>query len=139
MQKKFLKRFLISIVLWILFWFVCTWLASSSNPGIWWSALMWNLLFNRFLIGLVIAMMWVYTIHPVLWFKCFALRGAFFWAVISLDIAIGSYISNTADPATQFRVFWMTILAWAIYGLIIDIVATKFSGQGKELLHKKQK
>ena len=138
MQKKFLKRFLISIVLWILFWFVCTWLASSSNPGIWWSALMWNLLFNRFLIWLVIAMIWVYTIHPAFWFKCFALRGAFFGAVISLDIAIWVFMV-AGDRAQQIKVFWLTILAWAIYGLIIDIVATKFGWQGKELLHKQQK
>lgn len=84
-------------------------------------------------------MIWIYTIHPALWFKCFALRGAFFGAIISLDIAIWVYVSSTTDQATKCRVFWMTILAWAVYGLIIDMVATKFGGQGKELLHKKQK
>ncbi len=31
-------------------------------------------------------------------------------------------------------IFWMTIAAGAVYGLIIDVIATKVAGDGKELM-----
>ena len=139
MQKKFLNRLLISVILWILFWLLCTWLASSSTPDIRWTPLMRSILFNRFLIWIVIGIVWVYTIHPIFGFKTFVLRGVLFGALISIAMAIGIYMDTTITSTEQCKIFWMTILAWAIYGLIIDIVATKLGGQGKELLHKKQK
>ncbi|MCF7835447.1 hypothetical protein K9M48_05395 [Candidatus Gracilibacteria bacterium] len=139
MQKKFLNRLLISIVFGILFGLLCVWLASSSSPDIRGTPLMRSILFNRFLIGVVVGIVGIYTIHPIFGFKTFIFRGALFGAIVSIDIAIGIYMNTTITSAEQSFVFWLTILAGAIYGLVIDIVATKFGGQGKELLHKKQK
>jgi len=44
-------------------------------------------------------------------FKCFALRGAFFGAIISIALAIGIYMDPTITSAEQSKIFWMTILA----------------------------
>jgi len=138
MKKKFLIRLLIAVILWIWFWFVCTRLASSSNPDIRWTPLMRSILFNRFLIGMIVGLLGVYTVHPILWFKVFPLRGLIFGAIISIDIAIGNFMSP-GDRAQQIKIFRMTILAWAIYGLIIDLVATRLGWQGTKLLHEKNK
>ena len=139
MSKKFIKRFLISIVLWIWFGFVCTWLASGNYPDIRWSTMMRTLLFNRFFIWFAIAFIGVYTIHPLFWFRCYPrLRWLVRWAVISLNIAIGVFLS-AGDRAQQVKIFRMTILAWAIYGLIIDLIATWIGWQGKMLLNQKNK
>ena len=50
------KRFLIAGILGIVAGLVCTWLASSSLPSIWGTAMMRTIITNRFLIGLVIAL-----------------------------------------------------------------------------------
>ena len=132
------RRLLVSVILGILFGLLCVQLASGTNPDIRGTSSMRNILFNRFLIGMVVALVGIYTIHPILGFKCYALRGIFFGAIISLDIAIGVYTSSI-DPTLKCKIFRMTILAGACYGLIIDLVGTRLGGQGKELLHSKQK
>lgn len=36
--------------------FLCAFLASGSNPGIWWTPLMWALVTDRMLIGLTVCL-----------------------------------------------------------------------------------
>lgn len=139
MKKDMVRRLIVSVILWILFGLLCVQLASGPTPNIRGTPLMRSILFNRFLIGVVVAMMGIYTIHPILGFKCYILRGAFFGALISVAMAIGIYMDTTIGSAEQCKIFWMTIVAWAIYGLVIDLVATRLGGQGKGLLHSKQK
>ena len=138
MKKKFLIRLLVAVLLGIWFGFVCTRLASWTNPDIRWTPLMRSILFNRFLIGMIIGLLGVYTVHPAFWFKCLGLRGLIFGAIISIQIAIGVFMV-AGDKAQQIKIFWMTILAWAVYGLIIDLVATRLGGQWTKLLHNKNK
>lgn len=128
------KRFFIAVPLGIVFGFLCAWFASSSNPGLWWTPLMWTLVTDRFLIGLVVGLAGVYTRHPIFGFRCPpALRGFVLGALVSLPIATGGMMSTVPDMG-PWEIFWASIIAGAVYGLIIDLVATKFAGQGPELL-----
>jgi hypothetical protein len=62
------KRFLIALPLGIVAGIVCVWLASSTNPDIWWTPLMWAIIANRMVIGLTVALAGAYTHHPVFGF-----------------------------------------------------------------------
>ncbi|EKE27641.1 MAG: hypothetical protein ACD_3C00182G0002 [uncultured bacterium (gcode 4)] len=135
MNSKFILRFIISIFLGIIFGLVCVILASSWNPWIWWTPQMWSILYNRFLIWVVIAVVWVHTFHPLFWFRMYPfLRGAVFWVLISIDLAIWIFISPMVNAVS---IFWLTIIAWAIYWLIIDVAATRLSGEWIEILGKR--
>jgi hypothetical protein len=130
------KRKTICVVLGIAFGFLCSYLASQSpeiSTDFWGSWLMWTIVFNRFLIGMFVFIAGVFTVHPIFKFRLSPwLRGAIMGAFVSFDIALGGMIGNESPEATM--IFWMTILSGAVYGLVIDIVATKFGGEGKELL-----
>jgi len=143
MKKLFslplIKRKIVCVILGIAFGFLCSFLAWKSSPDLqndpnyWWSPMMWAIVYNRFLIGVVILFAGAFTVHPFFKWLKFApwFRGTILGAVVSVDMAIGSLISGTPDSC---KIFWMTILAGAIYGLIIDVVATKIAGEGKDLL-----
>lgn len=126
------KRKMICVSMWLLFWLLCCFLASSSNPNIRWSAMMWSILYNRMLIWIFVMLFWFvnyysfFNMRLLPWF-----RWALAWFWVSLDLAIWILIIPTQDSWT---VFWLTLLAWAIYWLIIDVVATKFSWDWEILL-----
>lgn len=129
------KRKLICILLGIGFGFLCAYFASTGMEGqdFWWTPVMWGIVFNRFLIGLFITVMGVFNFNPVFKMKYWAwLRGAVIGAVVSIDLAVWNLMIPD-DPQIWF-IFWMTILFGAIYGLIIDVVATAFVGDGKKLV-----
>lgn len=50
------KRFAIAMPLGIAAGFLCAFLASSSVPDIWWTPLMWTIVTDRILIGLVVGL-----------------------------------------------------------------------------------
>lgn len=50
------KRFAIAMPLAVVFGLLCVFLASPSNPGIWGTALMWTILTDRILIGMVVGL-----------------------------------------------------------------------------------
>jgi len=136
------KRFAISITLGILFGFFCAFSAWKGNPELsgnpencfFKSAITWCIVVNRFLIGLMIAFAGAFTHHPIFGFKCFpAVRGAILGILVSLVNAIGIL---TVPSEKMWMGFWLTIIFGAIYGMIIDIVASKFGGEGKVLLEK---
>ncbi len=136
--KPLVKRFVISIVLALFFGFLCSYLAWSSDatlkldPNYWGSPLMLNIMFNRLLIGFAITFAWFMTKHPLFWFRMYSvLRGAIIGAFVSIDMIFWPFIM-WYEQATV--VAWMTILAWAIYGVVIDVVATRFAWEGEDLL-----
>lgn len=99
---------------------------------------MWILIVNRITIGLVVGVVGVYTLHPVFGFPTPPyLRGAVFGALISVQLAIGVFIAPSAGPYSAMTLFWLTILVGALYGSVIDMIATKVGGEGKELLWMK--
>jgi hypothetical protein len=73
------KRFLIAMPLGLLAGLICTWFAGKEIPDIWWSMLMWAIITNRMVIGLLVALAGAYTHHPILgfpihwWFRGFAM------------------------------------------------------------------
>ena len=132
---KLCKRKLVATLLGILFGLLCVTLASSGEEKIWGTPLMWVIIFNRFLIGYVVFIIGAYTMCPVTKIKLYPwIRGLLVGAIVSLDMAIGVFVSPMEDPGKQQMIFWSTIIVGAIYGMIIDIVATKVGGEGEELL-----
>ncbi len=124
------KRFLIALPLGIVAGLICTTLASSSNPDIWGTALMWTILTDRILIGMVVGLAGTYTHHPVFGFPMpWYVRGFCLGVFVSLPLAAGAMM----DPNTAWSIFWATLIAGGVYGLIIDFFATKFGGEGKEI------
>jgi hypothetical protein len=129
------KRFLIAVPLGIFFGFVCAALASGSAPaGFWGGPIMWSIVADRFLIGLLIAMAGVFTVHPVFSIPCpWYFRGAIMGLLGSLPLAAGAM--STPNPAmTPWNLFFLTVAAGIFYGISIDLVATKWGGEGKKLL-----
>ena len=136
-NKPLLKRIILSTILGIASGFLCVYLASTNNPGIWDhnSPAVWSIIYNRFLIGVVIGLAGFMTKNPIFNFKIPAwLRGIKIGILVSVPMAINSLMIPNMESSELWKIFWMTILAGAIYGLIIDVVASKFGGQGKELI-----
>lgn len=136
-NKPLVKRLLISSLLGIGFGLLCVYLASTKDPSMWdtSSPVFWSIVYNRFLIGFVIGIAGFMTKHPCFNFKVPAwLRGIKIGAMISLAMAINTLLAPGMESSELWKLFWLTILSGAIYGLIIDVVATKFGGQGKELI-----
>jgi hypothetical protein len=135
------KRKITAVLLGIGFGFLCAYFASLNMVGqdFWWTTSMWGIVFNRFLIGIVIffAGVWtkcVLTNWPIRWW----LRGPLLGAVVSVDLAIWNLYSPL--PADKLMwIFWMTILMGAVYGLIIDFAATKIGGEGKKFSESLEK
>ena len=114
---------------------LCISFVAKEMPEIWdlKNPLFWTIVINRIVLGVMVGIAGFMTIHPIFKFRCFPfLRGAVFGAFVSLSLAFGGIIGNTSSEA--MTIFWATIIIGAVYGLIIDIVATKFGGEGKELL-----
>lgn len=137
-QNKMVRRKLISISLALLAGLLCVYLADkNSAEKIWGTMVMWAILYNRLLIGLFITFIGVFNWHGIFNLRYAPwLRGFLVGAVVSLDLAIGTLIAPTL-PVDQLKmVFWSTILAGGFYGLMIDLIASKFGGEGKELLEE---
>lgn len=135
------KRKMLCLAMGIGFGFLCAYLASSGMEGqdFWWTPLMWSIVINRILIGFVIFIVGAYNYIPLFKVKYPAwLRGAAVGALFSLGMAIGVFMNpEMAEEATM--IFWMTILAGSVYGLIIDSIATVLFGDGKKLTEGWQK
>jgi hypothetical protein len=123
------KRFLIAVPLGIVAGLICVWLSSKTLPDIWWTAMMWTILSNRILIGIVVWLAWAYTHHPILGFSIpWYFRGFIMGVLVSFSLAFGAIASGSA-----VEIFWYTLIAGWVYGLVIDFFATKFGGEGKNI------
>lgn len=132
------KRKLICVLMGIGFGFLCAYLSSSGmEKGVdfWWTPLMWAIVFNRFLIGLFVYFAGAINYNPWLKWRWWSwLRGFVVGAIVSIDMAIGIFMSPTMSSSEALTIFWMIILAGAVYGLLIDLVATKVAGDGKKFI-----
>ncbi len=72
------KRFIIAVLLGIFLGFVCAAVMSSfAIDHFWGSSIMWSIVADRFLIGVLVAMAGVFTVHPIFGIPCpWYLRGA---------------------------------------------------------------
>lgn len=127
------KRMLVALGAGVGIALIDIWLSSATVPDAWdtSSPMFWYMFLNRVAIGFFVAIAGIVTIHPLLNFKMYPIRGAFVGIWISLSLAASVFF----DDAATWGVFWMIVLSGAIYGVVIDVLATKFAGQGKRLLH----
>ena len=136
LECKLIQRKLICITLGILFGLLCVHLAnSSSEESLWGTTVMWAILYNRLLIGFVVLIIGAFNWHAIFNFRYWpSLRGFTIGILVSIDMAIGSLMTPDKSPEELKMIFWATILVGGVYGLIIDVIATRITGDGKELL-----
>ena len=137
------KRLLISSMLGLLFGFLCffgftkspeapialtVW--SYSNP------MLWMVILNRFMIGAFVGISGFITLHPMFKFRaCPVLRGAKVGIMISLLLAMGVFLSPESEGT--WKAFWSILGAGALFGAVIDVIATKYAGEGESLIVRK--
>ena len=137
----------ISKILGILCGILCCNLAAKEMPEATCVAdpLFWTIFLNRVLIGVTVGLAgfvdrcyFCFKFCPMnfFWSRIF-LRGAGIGAFVSLPNAFGILIgADFSDEKIKFG-FWATIAAGAFYGFLIDLIATKFAGEGKKLFDEK--
>jgi len=128
---------LICKILGLIFGLICVALAAQDDPNIWcWkNPLMWNILINRTLIGVLVGCAGFMVKHPVFGFRVHPiLRGAIIGAFVSLDMAVGVFMAPDMTIEKMKMIFWGSIGVGSVYGLIIDFIATKIAGEGKVLM-----
>jgi len=111
------NRFIAASLLGFLFGFVCLALASSS-PGELPAAVGWQLVFSRALIGFAIGISNIKALH-------WALHGSLIGAVFSIPLAFSGLMAPDSPEYDKTTMFIFTILLGMIYGLLIDLFATK--------------
>ncbi|MBF0262670.1 MAG: hypothetical protein HQL97_12655 [Magnetococcales bacterium] len=132
------RRFKISIGLGALFGLLCAWLAGQQQPELFspTNPIFWSIFTDRLLIGMMIGFAGAFTRHPVLGFPYRPwLRGGCLGLVVSLPLAAGAMSGPPHPHASAWMIFWASLLTGAVYGLIIDLVATRFGGEGIDLIH----
>lgn len=135
------KRILTGIGLGTVAGLLCFWGFSSGADQMgmeqwaqwsWTNPMMWLVIANRFTIGFVVAIAGFITVHPFLNFRIPVwVRGAKFGVLVSLTMTIGVFMGP--NPEGVWFVFWMMSVAGAVIGAIIDVIITKFAGQGEDL------
>jgi hypothetical protein len=104
------RRIKISVALGIAAGAVCLYGTMTSLPGLLSVPILATIFYDRLLLGFVVGISYGLKIHPII-------RGSVIGAAVSLLIAIPSGIVGGA----------LLMGAGIIYGIIIDVVATKFS------------
>ncbi|MCK5589033.1 MAG: hypothetical protein KAI16_01850 [Candidatus Pacebacteria bacterium] len=137
------KRLLISSMLGLLFGFLCffgltqspetptaftAW--SYSNP------MFWMVILNRVILGAFVGISGFMTLHPMFKFRiCPIFRGMKVGVTVSLLLAVGVFLSPESEGT--WKAFWLILGAGAFYGAVIDIITTKYSGEGESLIVRK--
>lgn len=132
-ELPMVRRMLLSLGLWAFFALLCAYFAASgsTDPNFWGSAVMWSIFFNRLVIWFVVALVWFIVVHPILKIRMYPIcRWACVWFLVSLSLAFSFW---------DTKAFWLTVLLGIIYGAIIDLVASKIWGEGRELLEGTEK
>lgn len=106
-----MKRISISILLSCILGIFCVVGVSIRRNITFTDLVLWQIFYNRIILGIVVGLSGWIKAKPVI-------RGAVAGLIVSFSVYIGSGFS---DPVTFF--------AGIIYGVIIDLVATKYSEQ----------
>lgn len=131
------KRFLTAVGLGVVFGLVCVMVASQHQPEIanLNHPLFWAIFTDRVLIGLMIAFAGAFTRHPLFGFRLFPwMRGTLAGMAVSLPLAAGAMSCPGVPDMSLWTVFGLTLLSGAVYGIIIDVVATRVGGEGPALV-----
>lgn len=123
----------LGFLVWLIAFCMIPYVFNGADMYIRWAVLLWYTTF-----GAIIWLMWVLDKHPAIesfkmpwWF-----RGVFMWAWLNFVLAL--FIHNILWDIMLWTMFeWYSpfwiVLEWAIIWLIIDGIATKCGGEGKEL------
>ncbi|MBF0295871.1 MAG: hypothetical protein HQL96_11835 [Magnetococcales bacterium] len=131
------KRFLLAIGLGTLAGMLCIWLGAREQPelGSPTNPIFWAILTDRMLIGMVVALAGAYTVHPVLGFPYRPwLRGLCLGAVVSLPLGAGAMSGPAPAGFSSWTLFFATLIAGGVYGLIIDVIVSRGGAEGAALL-----
>jgi len=140
------RRLLLGTLLGTLFGILC-FAGFSANQNLpkefahwqvwsWSNLMMWSTIANRALLGSVVALAGFITVHPLLKFKIpVSARGLKTGAWVSLPMALGALMGENHEAAVS--AFWIIMIAGAIIGMIIDLIITKFAGDGNKLYEEK--
>lgn len=130
------RRWVICLVLGVVFGFMCAWGRLVSTPDLlamtnyWWSVEMWEMVFNRFLLGFVVFLAGDHLWCPITGIRFFPwMRGAMIGLLVSLT---GSF--SVLAQRGDWNGFWAILVAGILFGVIIDSVATIYGGEGERLL-----
>lgn len=128
------KRFLVAVPLGIVFGFLCSYLASGGVSGdFWWTPLMWTIVTDRMVLGMMVWLAGAYVRHPIFGFRIHPLfRGGCVGIFASLPLATGGMIAPGEYGA--WEIFFLTCFAGMLYGMIIDMIATKVGGQWVDIV-----
>jgi len=130
--KNLIKRKSVCALLGIVCGLICCAMAATKVEGLWGSTLMWVILWNRLLIGIFVFVVGVFNYHAILKIRLFPwLRGAAMGAIVSIGPAVASLMG---PEGYQPQAVWGFIIMGAIFGLLIDVIATKVAGDGKALV-----
>lgn len=104
------RRIKISLALGVVAGAICLYGTMTGIPGVLTVPILATIFYDRVLLGFVVGIAGGLKIHPLI-------RGAIIGAVVSLLIAIPSGVTGGA----------LLISAGVVYGIVIDLMATKFS------------
>lgn len=104
------KRIKISVALGVVAGAICLYETLTSNPGVLTLPVLATIFYDRVLLGFVVGIAYGLKINQLI-------RGAIIGAAVSMLIAIPSGIVGGA----------LLMGSGVVYGIIIDLVATKFS------------
>lgn len=129
------KRMLTAVGLGALGGLVCAWGASTHGvPGALdiHAAMFWGTMVNRILLGFVVGLAGVVTLHPIITSVHLnpILRGVGLGVAFSLPMAIGTLITHPQDWGT----FGFILLMGVIIATLIDLVVSRLYGEGAALL-----
>ncbi|MBF0425012.1 MAG: hypothetical protein HQL66_04220 [Magnetococcales bacterium] len=135
--KPAAKRFAVSVVLGAASGLLCIWLAAKHQPELasLTNPVFWTIMSDRILIGFVVALAGAFTAHPVFGFPFRPwVRGSCMGLLVSVPMATGSLIAPPNPMVSPWVIFFLSLVAGAVYGMIIDWVATRVGGEGAALL-----
>ncbi len=140
-KHPFVKRMCIAKSLGLLFGVLCAFgISRDLGAGIFsiYNPIFWMILLNRMFIGIFIAFAGFVTIHPI--FKCriySCVRGFILGAFVSVLLALTVFLIPEMMDGQKLKMFFGLVFVGGIQGLIIDYLATRFGGEGKDLIIKK--
>lgn len=132
-MNKYAKRVLLSLALGVVFALVDVAITGTMDAEAWniSGPFFWYMFLSRAPIGFFVGLVGVVTVHPILpVIHMRYLRGIGVGVLLSLGLAASAFY----DASTTWSTFFMIVGLGAVYGLLIDIIATKVVGDGKDML-----
>lgn len=136
-SQPLLKRLFYSTIIGFAFGFVCAYLASlgmADGQPYWGSSLMWGIVYNRALIGIVVFLAGALNYCDACHMKIVpSVRGFVLGCLVSLDLSIWFLLIPHVEPESIQFLFISSIIIGGVYGMITDVIVTKSFGDGLKI------